>query len=49
VEYFWDHERIESMLFDGVLSPVGGSMTPDRSTPGHGLSLKRADAEAYRR
>jgi L-alanine-DL-glutamate epimerase-like enolase superfamily enzyme len=49
VEYFWDHERIESMLFDGVLAPQGGTMTPDSSTPGHGLSLKAADAAPYRR
>lgn len=49
VEYFWDHERIESMLFDGVLSPGGGAMTPDASAPGHGLSLKAADADAFRR
>jgi L-alanine-DL-glutamate epimerase-like enolase superfamily enzyme len=47
VEYFWDHERIESLLFDGALSPLGGSMTPDRDRPGHGLVLKRPDAAPY--
>ena len=47
LEYFHDHTRIEAMLFDGVLSPEGGALTPDRSRPGLGLELKRADAERY--
>ncbi len=48
VEYFHDHERIERMLFDGVLEPGDGAMRPDLSRPGHGLSFKHADAERYR-
>jgi L-alanine-DL-glutamate epimerase-like enolase superfamily enzyme len=44
LEYFHDHVRIEAMLFDGVLEPVDGALVPDRSRPGHGLELKRADA-----
>jgi L-alanine-DL-glutamate epimerase-like enolase superfamily enzyme len=48
VEYFHDHQRIEQMLFDGALSPCGGSMTPDYEQPGLGMSLRAADAEAYR-
>jgi L-alanine-DL-glutamate epimerase-like enolase superfamily enzyme len=40
LEYFHDHTRIESMLFDGVLSPEGGALTPDRRRPGLGLELK---------
>jgi len=40
LEYFHDHTRIEAMLFDGVLEPDGGALTPDRSRPGLGLSLK---------
>jgi L-alanine-DL-glutamate epimerase-like enolase superfamily enzyme len=48
IEYFFDHYRIESMLFDGTLAPDQGLLTPDRSRPGLGLELKRADAEAYR-
>lgn len=48
VEYFHDHERIERMLFDGALEPVGGMLRPDLSRPGHGLTLKHADAEDYR-
>jgi L-alanine-DL-glutamate epimerase-like enolase superfamily enzyme len=49
LEYFHDHTRIEAMLFDGVLEPDGGALTPDRSRPGLGLSLKdEARARASR-
>jgi L-alanine-DL-glutamate epimerase-like enolase superfamily enzyme len=49
LEYFHDHVRIESMLFDGVLEPEpGGVLRPDRSRPGHGLEVKWADADGYR-
>ncbi len=44
LEYFHDHVRLESMLFDGVLEPVDGALVPDRSRPGHGLQLKRVEA-----
>lgn len=47
VEWFHDHVRIERLLFDGVLEPVGGRLVPDRSRPGHGLSLKRVDAQRW--
>jgi L-alanine-DL-glutamate epimerase-like enolase superfamily enzyme len=47
LEYFHDHVRIEPLLFDGVLEPVDGALRPDRSRPGNGLELKRADAEEY--
>jgi hypothetical protein len=36
------------MLFDGTLDPSDGKLAPDRSRPGLGLELKRADAERYR-
>jgi L-alanine-DL-glutamate epimerase-like enolase superfamily enzyme len=48
VEYFHDHQRIEGMLFDGTLSPRGGTLTPDSSRAGLGLGLRQADAERYR-
>jgi L-alanine-DL-glutamate epimerase-like enolase superfamily enzyme len=48
LEYFHDHVRVERLLFDGVLTPVSGRLRPDRSRPGFGLELKRADAERYR-
>ena len=48
VEYFHDHARIEPLLFDGALAPRNGCLRPDRSRPGLGLELKRADAERFR-
>jgi L-alanine-DL-glutamate epimerase-like enolase superfamily enzyme len=48
VEYFHDHVRIESMLFDGFCPAKNGVMYPDLSRPGMGLEFKRADAEQYR-
>jgi L-alanine-DL-glutamate epimerase-like enolase superfamily enzyme len=47
LEYFHDHVRIESMLFDGTLSPEGGCLEPDSSRPGLGLELRRDVAEEY--
>src|SRR4051812_40152457 len=46
-EWFHDHVRIERMFFDGFLEPVNGEVQPDRSRPGHGLELKRADVDRY--
>jgi L-alanine-DL-glutamate epimerase-like enolase superfamily enzyme len=46
-EYFFDHVRVEAMLFDGTLDPAEGGLTPDRSRPGLGLELRRADAARY--
>jgi L-alanine-DL-glutamate epimerase-like enolase superfamily enzyme len=40
IEYFHDHVRVESELFDGLLEPEGGALRPDRSRAGHGLELK---------
>jgi L-alanine-DL-glutamate epimerase-like enolase superfamily enzyme len=47
MEYFHDHVRIERMFFDGVLTPVGGALSPDLSRPGMGLEFKRSDAAKY--
>jgi L-alanine-DL-glutamate epimerase-like enolase superfamily enzyme len=47
LEYFHDHVRLESMLFDGVLEPEEGALRPDRSRPGNGLELKRGEAERW--
>jgi L-alanine-DL-glutamate epimerase-like enolase superfamily enzyme len=47
IEYFFDHYRIERMLFDGIIDPADGLLTPDRSRPGLGLELKRSDASRY--
>ncbi|MFJ9821777.1 enolase C-terminal domain-like protein [Streptomyces sp. NPDC101151] len=49
LEWFHDHVRIERILFDGVLAPGGGSITPGADgVPGHGLSLSTERAQAYR-
>jgi len=47
LEYFHDHVRVESLIFDGVLEPDDGALTPDRTRPGNGLSLRRAEAERW--
>jgi L-alanine-DL-glutamate epimerase-like enolase superfamily enzyme len=47
LEWFHDHVRVERMLFDGVLEPTNGVLRADRSRPGHGLELKRVDAERH--
>jgi L-alanine-DL-glutamate epimerase-like enolase superfamily enzyme len=48
IEWFHDHVRIESMLFDGALEPEGGALRPDRSRPGHGMTLRQEEAERFR-
>lgn len=46
LEYFHDHARLERLLFDGVVEPVDGALTPtDR--PGLGVTFKRADAARF--
>jgi L-alanine-DL-glutamate epimerase-like enolase superfamily enzyme len=47
IEWFHDHVRIERMLFDGAPVPDDGKIQPDLSRPGHGLELRRADAERF--
>ena len=48
LEWFHDHVRIESLLFDGTLDPAGGTIRPDPAAPGLGLVFKAADAAGYR-
>ena len=47
LEYFFDHVRIESMLFDGFAAPRDGATWPDLSRPGMGVELKIRDAQRY--
>lgn len=47
LEYFHDHVRVEGMLLDGVPQVREGTLRPDLSRPGHGLELKRQDAERF--
>jgi L-alanine-DL-glutamate epimerase-like enolase superfamily enzyme len=48
LEWFHDHVRIESMLFDGTVTPTGGLARLDLSAPGNGLTLRESDAERFR-
>jgi L-alanine-DL-glutamate epimerase-like enolase superfamily enzyme len=47
MEYFHDHARIESMLFDGAPAVVNGSLAAPRDRPGHGMSLRHDEAARY--
>lgn len=47
LEYFFDHYRIERMLFDGVAEPRDGKLYPDLSRPGLGLEFKCKDAKQF--
>lgn len=47
IEFFFDHARIERLLFDGMQEPVNGALHPDLSRPGHGLLFKHPDAGAH--
>ncbi len=47
LEWFHDHVRIETMLFDGAPLAKDGKIQPDRTRPGNGLCLKEQDAAAY--
>ncbi len=47
VEFFYDHVRIEQMLFDGALVPKDGALHPDLCRPGLGIEFKEADALRY--
>ncbi|MEU8606586.1 enolase C-terminal domain-like protein [Actinoplanes sp. NPDC048791] len=49
LEWFHDHVRIETMLFDGAAAPLpGGLLRPDLSRPGHGLTFRDETASPYR-
>lgn len=48
MEYFFDHVRIERMLFRGAPEPVGGMLRPDPDRPGAGLEFDREAAEPFR-
>jgi L-alanine-DL-glutamate epimerase-like enolase superfamily enzyme len=47
LEYFHDHVRVESILFDGVPALRHGQLWPALDRPGFGLELKRRDARRY--
>jgi L-alanine-DL-glutamate epimerase-like enolase superfamily enzyme len=47
LEYFFDHVRIEEMIFDGAPILKNGALIPNFDRPGLGLELKKADATRY--
>jgi L-alanine-DL-glutamate epimerase-like enolase superfamily enzyme len=47
IEFFSDHERVERLLFDGVVAPAGGVCRLDDAAAGNGLEL-RPEAADYR-
>jgi L-alanine-DL-glutamate epimerase-like enolase superfamily enzyme len=47
LEYFHDHARIESSLFEGFVNPRDGAIAVDMARPGIGVELKRADAQRF--
>jgi len=49
IEWFHDHVRLESLFFDGVLTPSGGVLHPAvGGAAGHGLSLRSGEIREYR-
>ncbi len=46
-EWFYDHVRIEHMLFDGAPKPKDGEIRADLSRPGLGLEFKEQDARQF--
>ena len=48
LEYFFDHVRIERMLFEGAPEPKDGKLFPNLSQPGNGLRLIDEAANRYK-
>ena len=48
LEYFHDHARVDRLLFDGVVDPSSGTLRPDMTRSGIGLSVAADRAERYR-
>jgi L-alanine-DL-glutamate epimerase-like enolase superfamily enzyme len=47
MEYFFDHVRIERLVFDHDFELENGCLAPDWNQPGLGIEFKRKDAERY--
>lgn len=45
IEWFYDHIRIEHMVFDGAPQPRNGALRPDPTQIGNGLAFKEKDAQ----
>lgn len=48
IEWFHDHVRVETMLFDGTVPATGGSAAVNLVDPGTGLTFRTAVADQYR-
>jgi L-alanine-DL-glutamate epimerase-like enolase superfamily enzyme len=48
VEWFADHVRLGTLLFDGLAEQRDGALYPDPRRPGHGMALRESDAARYR-
>ncbi len=48
IEYFIDHTRLESILFDGIPEAVNGALAPHPAVAGHGFRLAATAAEHHR-
>jgi L-alanine-DL-glutamate epimerase-like enolase superfamily enzyme len=48
IEYFFDHYRLDAMLFDGTSQPTDGHLVPNNDAFGHGLVLRSELARHYR-
>jgi L-alanine-DL-glutamate epimerase-like enolase superfamily enzyme len=48
IEYFIDHTRLDPKLFDGLTPAADGALTPNTTSPGHGMALTPS-ASQYRR
>jgi L-alanine-DL-glutamate epimerase-like enolase superfamily enzyme len=48
LEWFHDHVRIETMLFEGAVVATGGNAPVNLTEPGNGLVFREADAEGFR-
>ncbi|NES13742.1 MULTISPECIES: enolase C-terminal domain-like protein [Micromonospora] len=48
IEWFHDHVRIESMLFDGAAPATGGAAPVPLDRPGNGLDFRADQAQQYR-
>ena len=46
VEYFHDHERVESILFEGALDIEDGELRPDHARPASGRA-QRSETERF--
>jgi L-alanine-DL-glutamate epimerase-like enolase superfamily enzyme len=48
IEWFHDHVRIETMLFEGSVPATGGTASVNVTEPGNGLTLRATVADEYR-